>query len=56
MKKKIYTEKLKSLVINIVGNGKMHHHAQFGHIVTNCATNMAITISFGLQTMNLHTR
>ena len=45
----LYTKKLKILVCNIVGNVKMHHHAQFRHVITSYATNMAITMSFGLK-------
>ena len=36
-KRFFYTENLKSLVINSVRNGKMHHHAQLGNTITNNA-------------------
>ena len=52
----LYTKRLKILVCNIVGNAKMHHHAQFGHVIASYATNIAITMSFGLKAMNLRTR
>jgi hypothetical protein len=48
--------KIKTSQINIFCHPKMHTCAQYGVVLTNYAVVVAITISFGLKAMEVHTR